>query len=183
MEQKSIVIGLVIGVLLGGSASYVFLPGQSEQGPPGPMGEPGPPGPKGDTGPAGPQGPPGEKGEQGEPGIQGETGPLGEKGAQGEPGGPQFNISPFLKVYWRQQGAWDGEKGRLDYTWSLNSGPASLTRYPDEVDANGYVVLMGGVADPFSVEIQIPDVETGAYVVIVQNTETGMFDTAVVVVN
>ena len=72
MEQNSIIIGLVIGLLLGGSVSYVFIPKQTEQGPPGPMGETGPPGPKGDTGPAGPQGPPGEQGPQGEQGVQGE---------------------------------------------------------------------------------------------------------------
>lgn len=94
-----------------------------------------------------------------------------------------INISPWLRVYWEQQRAWDGEKGELDYTWSLNSGPATLTRYPDEVAANGYVILLGGVADPFSVEIQIPDVEDGAYPVIIQNTETSEFDTVIVTVN
>jgi hypothetical protein len=147
------------------------------------MGETGSAGPKGDTGPAGPPGPPGEKGAQGEPGIQGEPGVPGEQGSQEEPEGSQFNISPFLRVYWKQQRAWDGENGKLNYTWSLNSGPATLTSYPDEVDATGYVVLMGGVADPFSVEIQIPDVEEGSYLVIIQNTETNVFDTVIVTVN
>jgi hypothetical protein len=180
MEQNSIIIGLVIGLLLGGSVSYVFLPKQTEQGPPGPMGETGPPGPKGNTGTAGPPGPPGEQGQQGEPGVQGEPGPPGETGLQGEPGGSQFKISPFLKVYWQQQGSWDGEKGKMNYTWSLNSGPATLTSYPDEVEATGYVILMGGVADPFSVEIQIPDVENGTYLILIQNTVTDEFDTATV---
>lgn len=183
MESKSIVIGLVIGALLGGSVSLIFIPGQSKQGLPGPTGETGPAGPKGDTGPVGPSGPPGQQGPQGEPGVQGEPGPQGEQGPQGESVGSQFNITPFLKVYWKEQGAWDGEKGKLNYTWSLNSGPVVLTSYPDEVDANGYAVLMGGVADPFSVEIQIPDVDDGAYLVIIHNTETNVFDTVIVTVN
>ena len=180
MEQNSIIIGLIIGTLLGGSVSYVFLPRQTQQGPPGPMGEPGPPGPKGETGLPGPTGQPGEQGAQGEQGVQGEPGPQGERGLQGEPGGPLFKISPFLKVYWQEQRPWDGEKGKMNYSWGLNSGPASLTCYPDEVESTGYVVLMGGVADPFSVEIQIPDVEEGTYIVLIQNTETGEFDTVMV---
>ena len=117
---------------------------------------------------------------EGEQGEKGDTGPPGETGLQGEPGGVQFNISPFLNVYWEQQVSWDGEKGKMNFTWSLNSGPAALTSYPDMVEAKGYVVLMGGVADPFSVEIQVPDVEDGSYVVIVQNSETGEYDIATV---
>ena len=73
-------------------------------------------------------------------------------------------------------------RARISYTWSLNSGPETLTSYPDEVEASGYIILMGGVADPFSVEIQIPDVEDGTYIVIVQNTETDEFDIETVTV-
>ena len=79
MESKSIVIGLVIGALLGGSVSLIFIPGQSKQGLPGPTGETGPAGPKGDMGPVGPSGPPGQQGPQGEPGVQGEPGPPGAR--------------------------------------------------------------------------------------------------------
>jgi hypothetical protein len=182
MEQNSVIIGLIVGLLLGGSVSYLYLPKQTEQGPPGPIGETGPPGPKGDLGPTGPPGPTGEQGVQGEQGPQGEPGQQGEQGPKGEPGGSQFNISPFLKVYWQQQGAWDGEKGRLNYSWCLNSGPSTLTSYPEEVESSGYIVLMGGVADPFSVEIQIPDVDSGTYLVLIQNTENDMFDTATITV-
>lgn len=180
MEQNSIIIGLIIGTLLGGSVSYVFMPRQTQQGPPGPMGEQGPPGPEGAIGPSGPMGPPGEQGERGEQGEQGEPGPQGERGVQGESGGAHFKISPFLKVYWQEQRPWDGEKGKMNYSWSLNSGPVLLTCYPDEVESLGYFILMGGVADPFSVEIQVPDVEEGTYLVLIQNTESGEFDTVMV---
>jgi hypothetical protein len=55
-----------------------------------------------------------------------------------------------------------------------------LTIYPDEIEAKGYIILMGGVADPFSVELQIPDVDDGTYLVLVQNTWTDEFDTVMV---
>jgi hypothetical protein len=176
MEQNRIIIGLIIGIILGGSFSYIIIPRQPIQGPPGPIGETGPQGPQGDTGPQGPPGLQGERGPQGEKGEKGDTGPQGEQGPPGELGGTQFKISPYLNVYWQQQISWDGEVGKLSYTWGLNSGPETLTCYPSEVETNGYVVLMGGVADPFSVEIQIPDVEEGMYQVIVQNIETGEYD-------
>ena len=182
MEQNRIIIGLIIGIILGGSFSYIFIPRQPMQGPPGPIGETGPPGPQGDTGPSGPPGPQGEQGPQGEKGEKGDIGPQGEQGPPGEFGGTQFKISPYLKVYWQQQSSWDGEKGKLSYTWSLNSGPEKLTCYPGEVETYGYLVLMGGVADPFSVEIQIPDVDEGTYQVIVQNIETGEYDIVSVLV-
>ena len=182
MQQKGIVIGIIIGVLLGVAVSYVVPFKQGATGSPGPIGETGPTGPKGETGSTGPAGPQGPQGEKGDTGPQGEQGPPGEKGEAGE-SGPQFNISPFLNVYWNQQGVWNGESGKLNYTWSLNSGPSVLTGYPDEVEANGYLVIMGGVADPFSVEIQVPDVETGTYSVIVQNTETNKYDVISVAVN
>lgn len=182
MRSKDIVIGIIIGVLLGLAVSYVIAPEQGEPGPQGPIGETGPAGPKGDAGPMGLTGLQGPQGEKGDTGPQGEPGPQGEKGDTGE-SGLQFNLSPFLNVYWRQQGVWNGERGRLNYTWCLNSGPSSLTGYPDEVESNGYFILMGGVADPFSVEIQIPDVESGVYTIIVQNTETNEYDVVSVVVN
>ncbi|MCW4049005.1 MAG: collagen-like protein [Candidatus Bathyarchaeota archaeon] len=180
MEPESILIGLIIGTLLGGSASYVFLPGIGEQGPPGPQGDSGPPGPQGLQGPIGLQGPPGEAGEPGEDGLPGLPGPKGDTGPKGEKGDPSFNIEPYVNVYWKQQGTWNGETGKLSYSWSLNSGPSSLTCYPQEAKIGDYVVLMGGACDPFSIEIQIPDAGDGAHVIIVQNTETMDFDTTVV---
>jgi len=91
-------------------------------------------------------------------------------------------MTPYVKVYWEQQGSWDGEKGELGYTWAYNAGPTSLTFYPSSVKAGGYLALMGGAADPFALEIKIPDVDKGSYVVIVQNTKTGSFGSVVVTV-
>lgn len=168
MEPQSIVVGLVIGLLIGGSATYVFLPQAGPQGPPGPQGEQGP------TGPAGPQGPQGPTGPQGPQGVAGPQGPKGDKGD------PSFHMTPYVKVYWEQQGTWDGEKGELEYSWAYNYGPGSLTCYPNSVKAGGYVALLGGVAEPFALEIRVPDVAKGSYLVIVQNTKTSSFDTVIV---
>lgn len=182
MELQSIVAGLVIGLLLGGGATYALIPQLGIEGPPGPQGEQGPSGPVGPQGPAGPQGPQGEQGPSGETGPQGPQGPAGEQGPKGEKGDPTFHMTPYVKVYWEQQGSWDGEKGELGYTWAYNAGPTSLTFYPSSVKAGGYLALMGGAADPFALEIKIPDVDKGSYVVIVQNTKTGSFGSVVVTV-
>ncbi|MFH2111395.1 MAG: hypothetical protein ABIJ47_09075 [Candidatus Bathyarchaeota archaeon] len=91
-------------------------------------------------------------------------------------------MTPYVKVYWKQQGTWDGEKGELEYSWAYNSGPSSLTCYPSSVKAGGYVVLLGGVTDPFALEIRVPDAGKGSHVVIVQNTKTGSYDTAIVTI-
>jgi len=182
MEPQSIVVGLVIGLLIGGSATYVFLPQTGPQGPPGPQGEQGPQGPAGPQGLPGPEGQPGEQGPQGSAGTQGPQGAAGPQGSKGDKGDPSFHMTPYVKVYWENQGAWDGEKGELGYSWAYNSGPSSLKCYPESVKVGGYVVLLGGVADPFAVEIRVPDVDKGSYVVIVQNTKTGSFDTAIVTI-
>ena len=182
MELQSIAAGLVIGLLLGGGATYAFIPQLGLQGPTGPQGEQGPPGPVGPQGPAGPQGLQGELGPAGEMGPQGPQGPEGEQGLEGEKGDPTFHMTPYVKVYWEQQGIWDGEKGELGYSWAYNAGPATLTCYPSSVKQGGYLALMGGAADPFVLEIKVPDVDDGGYVVIVQNTKTGSFSTVVVTV-
>jgi hypothetical protein len=93
---------------------------------------------------------------------------------------PRFSITPYVKVYWESQGSWNGERGLLNFTWSLNFGPNDLTCYPDEGEVGDYIVLLGGVADPFSLEIQIPDTGKGTHVILIQNTETGDFDTVTV---
>lgn len=183
MDPRSILVGIIVGTLIGGSASYVFLPGQDVIGPPGPQGEQGIQGLQGEQGIPGPAGP------QGEQGPQGEIGPMGPPGPAGDSEGgvvtieePRFSITPYVKVYWQRQGSWDGDSGKLNFTWGLNSGPNDLTCYPDEADDGEYVVLMGGVADPFSLEIQIPDTGKGTHIILIQNTETGEFDTVSVMV-
>jgi len=93
-----------------------------------------------------------------------------------------FSITPYIKVYWKQQGTWDGESGKMNFTWGLNYGPNDLTCYPIEVDVGDYVVLLGGVADPFSIEIEIPESDTGSHIVIVQNTVTGEYDSIFVTI-
>lgn len=92
----------------------------------------------------------------------------------------QFNITPYINVYWESQGSWDGDRGKLNFSWGLNSGPDDLSCYPDEAEVGEYVVLLGGIADPFSVEIQIPDTGTGTHIILIQNTLTGDFDTVLV---
>ena len=64
----------------------------------------------------------------------------------------------------------------------MNSGPDDLTCYPEEVTVGDYVVLLGGVADPFSIEIEIPESDTGTQIVIVQNTLTGEYDTILITI-
>jgi hypothetical protein len=182
MEPQSIITGLVIGLLIGGTASYVFLPQAGPQGPPGPQGEQGPPGPQGTQGVPGPQGPPGEQGPPGPTGLQGAQGVAGPQGPKGDKGDPSFHMTPYVKVYWEQQGTWDGEKGELGYSWAYNSGPATMTCYPSSVKAVSYLALLGGAADPFALEIKVPDVGKGGHVVIVQNTKTGSFSTVVITV-
>lgn len=177
MDPRSILVGLIIGTLIGGSASYVFLPGQDIVGPPGPQGEQGIPGSQGEQGIPGPVGPQGEQGPQGETGPQGPPGVPGDSSEAVELIESGFSITPYIKVYWESQGSWDGDSGKLNFTWGLNSGPDDLTCYPDEAEVGDYVVLMGGVADPFSVEIQVPDSDTGTHILLVQNTETGEYDT------
>jgi hypothetical protein len=181
MDSKAIVVGIAIGMLLGGAAAYVFLPRVVEgaTGPPGPTGPigpqgiqglpgaQGPPGPKGDTGPQGPQG---------EPGIQGPVGPKGEKGD------PTFHIVPYVSVYWQRQGAWDGQTGEIQFEWSLNTGSTSLKCYPQTAKVGDYVALMGGVADPFSLEIQIPSTTLGPHIIIVQNSKTGNFEVTTITI-
>lgn len=185
MDPKSILLGIVIGTLIGGSATYVFLPSQGPIGPPGPQGEQGIQGiqgPAGEQGPSGVPGAIGEQGPQGETGPQGPPGPAGDSVAQVETTEPHFSITPYVKVYWEQQGSWDGERGKLNFTWDLNSGPDDLTCYPQEVEVGDYVVLLGGVADPFSIEIEIPDVVAGTHIVLIQNTVTGEFDTVLLTI-
>lgn len=182
MNQRSILLGLVIGTLIGGSTTYAFLPHQGAIGPPGPQGEQGIPGPIGEQGPPGPHGSIGDQGPQGETGPPGPPGPAGETIIQGETTEPKFSITPYIKVYWKRQGTWDGESGKLSYTWGLNSGPDDLTCYPEEGEVGDYVVLLGGVADPFSIEIKIPESDTGTQIVIVQNTLTGEYDTILLTV-
>jgi len=182
MDTRSILAGLVIGLVFGGGVTYAFIPSMGEPGPPGPQGEPGPPGPEGPQGPPGPRGPPGEQGSQGETGPQGPPGPQGEQGPKGEKGDPSFRITPHVKVYWEQQSKWDGEKGQLNFSWGLNSGPSGLTCYPERAEPGEYVVLLGGEADPFALEIEIPEVAEGAHVIIVSNLETGGFETTTVTV-
>ena len=87
-----------------------------------------------------------------------------------------------MKVYWEQQSKWDGEKGQLNFSWGLNSGPSGLTCYPERAEPGEYVVLLGGEADPFALEIEIPEVAEGAHVIIVSNLETGGFETTTVTV-
>jgi hypothetical protein len=183
MDTRSIIAGLVIGLVFGGGVTYAFLPSMGEPGPPGPQGEQGPTGPEGPQGPPGPQGPQGEQGPEGDTGLQGPTGPKGEQGPKGEKGDPSFQITPFVKVYWDQQRKWDGEKGLLNFSWDLNSGPSDLACYPEIAEPGDYVVLLGGEADPFALEIQIPDVSEGTHVIIVHNLETGGFETTLVTVN
>ena len=182
MNQRSILLGLVIGTLIGGSTTYIFLPHQESIGPPGPQGEQGIQGLIGEQGLPGPPGSIGEQGPQGEAGPQGPPGPAGETIIQGEMTEPMFSITPYIKVYWKQQGTWDGESGKMNFTWGLNSGPNDLTCYPIEVDVGDYVVLLGGVADPFSIEIEIPESDTGSHIVIVQNTVTGEYDSIFVTI-
>lgn len=182
MEPNSIAVGLVIGLLLGGGAVYALMPQLGLQGPPGPQGEQGPQGPVGPQGPAGLQGPQGEPGPAGETGPQGSEGPAGEQGPKGDKGDPTFHMTSYVKVYWEQQAVWDGEKGELSYSWAYNAGPTTMACYPSSVKAGGYLALMGGAADPFALEIKVPDVDDGGYVVIVQNTKTGSFSTVVVTV-
>ncbi len=178
MDPRSILVGIIVGTLIGGSASYVFLPGQDVIGSPGPQGEQGIQGLPGEQGVAGPVGPQGVQGPQGAVGPQGPPGPAGDS----ESGivvveEPRFNIEPHIKVYWGGQGKWDGDSGLLNFTWGLNSGPNDLAVYPDGAEDGEYVVLLGGVADPFAVEIQIPDVSKGTHVILIQNLETGNYDT------
>ena len=182
MDPRSILVGLVIGTLIGGSATYVFLPSQGPIGPPGPLGEQGIPGPAGEQGPPGSPGTVGEQGPQGEIGPQGPTGPVGDTIIFNETLEPNFSITPYVKVYWEQQGSWDGEKGKLNFTWGLNSGPDDLTCYPQEVEVGDYALLLGGVADPFSIEIEIPDADAGPHIVLVQNTVTGEYDTVLLTI-
>lgn len=182
MDTRSILAGLVIGLVFGGGVTYAFLPSIGEQGQPGPQGEQGPPGPEGPQGPSGPQGPQGEQGPKGDTGPQGPTGPQGEKGPRGEKGDPSFQITPFVKVYWEQQRKWDGEKGQLNFSWGINSGPSDLTCYPESVEPGDYVVLLGGAADPFALEIKIPDAGEGTHLILVHNLETGEFETTLVTV-
>jgi hypothetical protein len=177
MDTRSIIAGLVIGLVFGGGVTYAFLPSTGEPGPLGPQGEQGPTGPEG---PPGPQGLQGEQGPEGDTGQQGPTGPKGEQGPKGEKGDPSFQITPFVKVYWEQQRKWDGEKGQLNFSWGLNSGPGDLTCYPESAEPGDYVVLLGGEADPFALEIQIPDTGDGTHVIIVHNLETGEFETTLV---
>jgi hypothetical protein len=42
------------------------------------------------------------------------------------------------------------------------------------------VVLLGGEATPFALEIEIPDTGDGTHLIIVQNLETGGFDTTLI---
>ncbi len=183
MDPRSILVGLLVGALIGGSASYIFLPGQETFGPPGPQGEQGIPGLMGEQGVLGPVGPQGEQGPQGEVGPQGPPGPAGDSTEAVEIIDTSFSITPYIKVYWESQGSWDGERGKLNFTWGLNSGPNDLTCYPGEAEVGEYVVLLGGVADPFSVEIQVPDSITGTHIVLIQNTETGEYDSISFTVN
>jgi hypothetical protein len=44
------------------------------------------------------------------------------------------------------------------------------------------VVLLGGEADPFALEIEIPDTGEGTHVIIVRNLETGGYETTLVTV-
>jgi hypothetical protein len=182
MDTRSILAGLVIGLVFGGGVTYAFLPSTGEPGPSGPQGEQGPPGPEGLQGPQGPPGPQGEQGLKGDTGSQGSTGPKGEQGPKGDKGDPSFQITPFVKVYWEQQRKWDGEKGLLNFSWGLNSGPSDLTCYPESVEPGDYVVILGGEADPFALEIQIPDASEGTHVILVHNLETGEFETTLVTV-
>ena len=182
MNQRSIILGLVIGTLIGGSTTYAFLPQQGAIGPPGPQGEQGIPGSIGEQGPPGSIGDQGPQGETGPPGPQGPPGPAGETIIQGETTEPNFSITPIVNVYWKRQGTWDGESGKLSYKWGLNSGPDDLTCYPEEVTVGDYVVILGGVADPFSIEIEIPESDTGTQIVIVQNTMTGEYDTILITI-
>ncbi|MBN2336007.1 collagen-like protein [Candidatus Bathyarchaeota archaeon] len=180
MDARSIVAGIVIGLVFGGSVTYAFLPTAGEQGPAGPKGDTGPQGLEGPRGLEGPQGPQGDQGPAGETGVQGLQGQQGETGPKGDKGDPSLHITPYIKVYWEKQGNWDGEKGRLDFSWGLNSGPDELTCYPDSAEPGEYVVLLGGVADPFAVEIKIPDAEEGTHVILVHNIWTGEFETVLV---
>ena len=91
-------------------------------------------------------------------------------------------MTPFVKVYWEQQRKWDGEKGQLNFSWGLNSGPSDLTCYPESAEPGDYVVLLGGEADPFALEIQIPEASEGTHVILVHNLETGDFETTLVTV-
>ena len=177
MDTRSILAGLVIGLVFGGGVTYAFLPSTGEPGPPGPQGEQGSPGPEGPQGPQGQLGPQGEQGPKGDTGPQGSTGLQGEMGPKGDKGDPRFQITPYVKVYWEQQRKWDGEKGLLNFSWSLNSGPSDLTCYPESAEPRDYVVLLGGETDPFALEIQIPDASEGTHVIIVHNLETGEFET------
>ena len=177
MDPRSIIVGLLVGALIGGSASYVFLPGQDIIGPPGLQGEQGMPGLQGEQGVSGSVGLQGEQGPQGDVGPQGPPGPAGDSPEAAEIRDSSFSITPYIKVYWEGQGSWDGERGKLNFTWGLNSGPDDLTCYPEEAEEGEYIVLLGGVADPFSIEIQIPDSDTGTHIVLVQNIETGEYDT------
>lgn len=182
MDTRSILAGLVIGLVFGGGVTYAFLPSTGEQGPPGPQGEQGPLGPEGPQGLQGTPGPQGEQGLKGDTGSQGSTGPQGEQGPKGDKGDSSFQMTPFVKVYWEQQRKWDGEKGLLNFSWGLNSGPDDLTCYPESVEPGDYVILLGGEADPFALEIQIPDASEGTHVILVHNLETGEFETALVTV-
>ena len=174
MDPRSIIVGLLVGALIGGSASDVFLPGQETIGPPGPQGDQGMLGLQGEQGIPGPAG---LQGLQGDVGPQGLPGPAGDSIDAVEIIDSSFSITPYIKVYWEGQGSWDGERGKLNFTWGLNSGPDDLTCYPKEAEVGEYIVLLGGVADPFSLEIQIPDSTTGTHIVLVQNIETGEYDT------
>lgn len=182
MDTRSILAGLVIGLVFGGGVTYAFLPSTGEPGPTGPQGEQGPPGPEGPQGLQGTPGPQGEQGLKGDTGSQGSTGSQGEQGPKGDKGDPSFQITPFVKVYWEQQRKWDGEKGLLNFSWGLNSGPSDLTCYPESVEPGDYVVILGGEADPFALEIQIPDASEGTHVILVHNLETGEFETTLVTV-
>ena len=182
MDTRSILAGLVIGLVFGGGVTYAFLPSTGEQGPPGPQGEQGPLGPEGPQGLQGTPGPQGEQGLKGDTGSQGSTGPQGEQGPKGDKGDPSFQITPFVKVYWEQQRKWDGEKGLLNFSWGLNSGPDDFTCYPESVEPGDYVILLGGEANPFALEIQIPDASEGTHVILVHNLETGEFETTLVTV-
>jgi hypothetical protein len=175
MDTRAIVIGIAVGMLLGGAAAYVFLPRVVEgaTGPQGPQGSPGPQGLQGLPGGAGPPGPQGEQGPQGPQGVQGVQGPVGPKGDKGD---PTFHMEPYVTVYWQKQGEWDGQTGKISFEWSLNSGPTTLKCYPQTAKVGDYVVLMGGVADPFSLEVQVPNTTSGPHLLIVQNNKTGSFE-------
>lgn len=183
--MQTLLVAVLISTILSVGINSVIGGGQGEPGLQGEQGSAGPQGGQGITGSVGEQGLPGsvgDQGPQGEPGPQGPPGPAAETIIQGETTESQFSITPYVRVYWKRQGTWDGESGKLNFTLGLNSGPDDLTCYPEEGEVGDYVVLLGGVADPFSIEIEIPESDTGSQIVIVQNTLTGEYDSILLIV-